>query len=64
MSKDRGEVLQNAHNKGEQDQRENDHNPPHSSLMVHFTEFGEQAERHNEENKAYDQGWQNAKKQG
>ena len=63
MSKDRGERLQDAHNQGEQDQRENNHNPPNSILQETFSSISD-GEKRAEENVAYEKGWDNAKKQG
>lgn len=57
-SRDRGEELNDEHNRGEQDGTNHEYNPPHGILDMVFP-----TEEKIEENEAYDQGNENGRKQ-
>lgn len=61
MAKDRSEELQDHHNQGEKDAVEyNGHNPPRGILERNLSSA---AEDYQEDNAAYNKGWQNGVKQ-
>lgn len=60
MSEYEDDRLQELHNKGQED---DEYDPPHDVVDDLMTWRPSQVEKLTEENKAYDKGWRNDKKQ-
>ena len=65
MANDRGKELQEHHNQGEKDYQEGKNNPPHCHIpllddLIYGSKHIDQCD---EDNKAYQQGRENAQKQ-